>query len=98
MPEYVDREELSQILTQQTAILPTQEALWWQGHRVEPFVARFEGRWHYVVAREAEHVLLFADDEDEFGVGTMASGNVLEDYGLIGDLIDAVKWFLVRPA
>lgn len=47
LPEYVDREELSQILTQQSAILPAQEARWWRDHRVEPFAARFEDRWHW---------------------------------------------------
>lgn len=95
MPEYVDREELSQITTQQAAILPEQDAVWWRDHRVEPFAARFGDRWHYVVARDADSVLFFADDEDEFGLGSLTPDNSIEDYGLVGDLKDAVKVFLI---
>jgi hypothetical protein len=55
-------------------------------------------RWYYVVARDDEQVLFFADDEDDFGVGRLTTGRMIGDYGLFGDLIDAVRSFLERPA
>ena len=51
-----------------------------------------------MVAREADQVLLFVDDEDEFGIRSLEQHDVLKDYGLHGDLIDAIRWFLQRSA
>jgi hypothetical protein len=97
-PEYVDYEELLELLHRQAQLLPPVELGWWQTHRVEPFAAQWEEQWHFVVAREAKQVLFFADDEDEFGSGSLEQDYVLEDYLLIGDLTDAIHWFLQPPA
>jgi hypothetical protein len=94
MPEYVDREQLSEILSLEVAVLPEPESLWWTEHRLDPFPARFDQRWHYVVARDGDSVLFFADDEDEFARGTLKSDSEIENYSLVGDLIDAVRAFL----
>ena len=98
VPEYVDCEELLELLQGQAQLLPPVELGWWQAHRVEPFAVQWEERWHFVVAREAKQVLLFADDEDEFGIGSLEQDHVLKDFGLYGDLIDAIHWFLQQAA
>lgn len=92
-PAYVDREELLGILTDQSASLSARESAWWQAHRVDPFPARLGNSWHYVVAREVGEGLVFFGDEDEFGVGKLGPEGISEE-ALLGDLIDAVRYFL----
>ena len=97
-PKYITREELLEMISLQAERLPASEAVWLQEHRVDPFPARFAELSHYVVARRGNDVIFFSDDEDEFGIGTLTEEIVLENYGLFGDLIDAVRSFLIRPA
>lgn len=97
-PKYIEREELLELISQQAEVFTAPEADWFQDNRVDLFTARFAELWHYVVARTGNDVIFFADDEDEFGIGTLTAKSTLENYGLVGDLIDAVRVFLRRPA
>lgn len=97
-PKYIEREELLETISQQAEVFTASEAGWFQDHRVDLFTARFSELCHYVVARSGNDVIFFADDEDEFGIGTLTAESTLENYGLVGDLIDAVRVFLRRPA
>jgi hypothetical protein len=45
----------------------------------------------FVVARSAKQRILFDDVEDEFAIGEPDDDGVLRDWGLYGDLIDAVR-------
>ena len=93
-PKYIDRKGLLERMSEESATLPARESAWWQAHRVDPFPARFAGLWHYVVARDANRVVFFADDEDEFGLGRLTPEDIIEDYGLVGDLKGAVSIIL----
>jgi hypothetical protein len=44
----------------------------------------------FVVARSASQLLIFDDVEDEFAVGAAGSDGVLREWGLCGDLVDAL--------
>ncbi len=65
---------------------------WWTSHSVSPFPVTHGAASHFVVASSGQSILFFADDEDEFGVARLAaSSQSMTDYGLIGDLKDAVR-------
>jgi hypothetical protein len=45
----------------------------------------------FVVARSGTRLLIFDDVEDEFAIGVTDEDGVLKDWGLYGDLIDALR-------
>ena len=45
----------------------------------------------FVVARSGSQLLIFDDVEDEFAVGAPSDDGVLREWGLCGDLIDALR-------
>jgi hypothetical protein len=91
-PQYVTPEELAERLDTEVAMLGEIELSWWSAHKVVPFSALHRGIAHFVVAAHDEHIIIFADDEDEFGTGTLTTeSRAIEDYGLVGDLIDAIR-------
>ena len=45
----------------------------------------------FVVARSGLQLLIFDDVEDEFAVGAPSDDGVLREWGLCGDLIDALR-------
>lgn len=45
----------------------------------------------FVVARSGSQLLIFDDVEDEFAVGSPSDDGVLRQWGLCGDLIDALR-------
>ena len=44
----------------------------------------------FVVASSGQRLLFFDDVEDEFAIGVAANDGVLRDWGLYGDLMDAL--------
>jgi len=47
----------------------------------------------FLVARSGKRMLVFDDVEDEFAIGTAGEDGVLRDWGLYGDLVDALRAF-----
>jgi hypothetical protein len=47
----------------------------------------------FVVARSGTRLLFFDDVEDEFAIGVADDDGVLRDWGLYGDLMDALRVF-----
>jgi hypothetical protein len=45
----------------------------------------------FLVARSGKRLLIFDDVEDEFAIGVADEDGVLRDWGLYGDLIDALR-------
>ena len=45
----------------------------------------------FVVARSGSQLLIFDDVEDEFAVGEPSDDGVLREWGLCGDLVDALR-------
>jgi hypothetical protein len=45
----------------------------------------------FVVARSGRRLLIFDDVEDEFAIGAVDEDGVMRDWGLYGDLIDALR-------
>jgi|SRR5215472_7750257 len=45
----------------------------------------------FVVARSGSQLLIFDDVEDEFAVGAAGDDGVLREWGLSGDLVDALR-------
>lgn len=90
-PLYVTLEELCGLVTAQDESLPVPERAWFQKYRVSPFVVSADTDSHYAVARFNEKALVFFDDEDEFGFGTLDEQARVRDCGLCGDLIDAIR-------
>jgi hypothetical protein len=67
------------------------DLVWWKAHAVGPFPAAYGEISHFVVAVARQNILFFADDEDEFGVAKMEDDHhTITDYGLAGDLKDAI--------
>ena len=90
-PKYISRQGLDERLKNEVAALVGADLTWWSKHSLAPFSARHGDVCHFVVAASGEHVIFFADDEDEFGVARLSgSGQEMVDYGLVGDLVDAV--------
>jgi putative addiction module component (TIGR02574 family) len=50
---------------------------------------------HFAVAVCGVHVLLFLDDEDEFGIAECNDKCEYGEKGHCGDLVDAIRWFLM---
>jgi hypothetical protein len=91
-PQHVTLEGLVEWLGPEIAALGEGELKWWSAHSVTPFPARYHGGAHFVVAIDGQRAIFFADDEDEFGIGTLvAEDRSISDYGLVGDLKDAVR-------
>ena len=90
-PKYVSRSELLQRLKQEILSLSDDDLAWWEGHKAKPFPVIHGDKSHFVVAVAGHDVLFFADDEDEFGVARLVAGShTMTDYGLVGDLKDAI--------
>ncbi len=89
-PEYVTVNELLQRVAEEERGLPPELARLWAAIRQTPTIATYRDRAHFVVGRLGERVIFFADDEDEFGIGTAKTDGVLTEYGLAGDLRDAI--------
>lgn len=47
----------------------------------------------FVVARSGARLLIFDDVEDEFAIGVADQDGILRNWGLCGDLIDALRAF-----
>lgn len=90
-PEYINHEDLEARLHQEVAMLSGEDLEWWSVNRVSPFAALHGSASHFVVAVAGERILFFADDEDEFGVATLMTSHSMTNYGLVGDLRDAVR-------
>lgn len=90
-PEYITREELMNRLQTQAADLKGEDLAWWSAHRVDPFVIQVGGSPHFVAARSGENLLVFFDDEDEFGHAIEQTSGQAHTPGLFGDLVDAVR-------
>ena len=45
----------------------------------------------FVIARSGSQLLIFDDVEDEFAIGAAGDDGVLRNWGLCGDLIDALR-------
>jgi hypothetical protein len=97
-PEHISREELAKRLQHEVKSLTGADLTWWAAHRVPPFAAQHADASHYIVAAAGVVVIFFADDEDEFGIGKLSSDQRITDYGLAGDLIDAVRIIRASPA
>jgi hypothetical protein len=91
-PKYIDRGALAELLGQEVLRLTGADLEWWASHCVAPYSVIHDETAHFVVASDGNKILFFADDEDEFGVAQLAkSERIMTGYGLIGDLIDAVR-------
>jgi hypothetical protein len=91
MPQYISREELLERLLEELAAVVEPDSTWWATNSVPPFPAQYGDVCHFVVAVAGDQVIFFADDEDEFGIARLGEGNLITDYGLVGDLRDAVS-------
>ncbi len=89
-PEYVTVDELLQRVADEERSLPPDLARRWAAMRQTPTIATYGSRAHFVVGRLGDRVIFFADDEDEFAVGTLNMVGILAEYALAGDLRDAV--------
>lgn len=90
-PLYIDQSSLATVLSEEAAALDAPASTWWSEFAVEPFIAVHSNSAHYVVAQQGCHIIFFADDEDEFGTGTLTESGEIDSYGLVGDLIDAIR-------
>ena len=92
LPQCVTHQELAARLDDEVGTLRQTELAWWSAHRVTPFPALHKSSAHFVVAVHGNRAIFFADDEDEFGVARLVEENQsISDYGLVGDLRDAVR-------
>jgi hypothetical protein len=87
--QYITREDLEERLREEMAELKGQDSAWWSEHRVEPFEVKCRGRKHFAVAVSGPHVLVFFDDEDEFGAAYLGPGASSVEGELYGDLVNA---------
>ena len=91
-PKYISLDDLAERLHADVSILTGVDLTWWINHRVSPRAACYGESSHFMVAAMGTNVIFFADDEDEFGVGRFEeSRQTITDYGLAGDLRDAVR-------
>ena len=90
-PLHIDQSTLATVLSEEAAGLDTPASAWWSEFAVEPFIATHSEFAHYVVAQQDRHIIFFADDEDEFGTGILTENGEIDSYGLVGDLIDAIR-------
>jgi hypothetical protein len=91
LPKYISRDDLMERLNQEVSSLIDSDLMWWKSHAVAPFPVHYGNTSHFVVAVAGWDILFFADDEDEFGVAKLQqSGQTMTDYGLAGDLKDAI--------
>jgi hypothetical protein len=95
-PLYIDQSALATVLSEQAAALDAPASAWWSEFAVKPFTATHSESAHYVVAQQGRHIIFFADDEDEFGTGILTEEGEMDSYGLVGDLIDAIRNCQVR--
>ena len=79
------------MLSEEAAALDAPASAWWSKYAVKPFIATHGESAHYVVAQQDRHIIFFADDEDDFGTGTLTEEGEIDSYGLVGDLIDAIR-------
>src|SRR5690349_534377 len=90
-PQHTSREKLADLMHHELASLEASQLTWWQAHNVSPFPAVYREAAHFVVAVDERAAVFFADDEDEFGIAKLdASGHFIMDYGLVGDLKEAI--------
>ena len=90
-PLYIDESTLATILSEKATALDPPASVWWSEFAVKPFIATHSESPHYVVAQQDRHIIFFADDEDEFGTGLLTEEREIDSYGLVGDLIDAIR-------
>jgi len=89
-PKYITLEELNHRIISEEPRLGPDDVLVWQKYRVQPFVVHYGESSYYAVARNRNKVLVFFDDEDEFGSADLKPDNTIDHPGLSGDLVDAV--------
>ena len=90
-PRYIDQSILATVLSEEMAALDASASAWWAEFAVDPFIATHCDSAHYVVAQQGRNIIFFADDEDEFGTGILTEEREIDCYGLVGDLIDAIR-------
>jgi hypothetical protein len=88
---YIDQSTLATVLSEEAAALDATASAWWSEFAVKPFTAAHGDSAHYVVAQQDRHIIFFADDEDEFATGILTEDGEIISYGLVGDLIDAIR-------
>ena len=90
-PLTIDQSTLATVLLEEAAALDAPASAWWSEFALKPFIATHSESVHYVVAQQGRHIIFFADDEDEFGTGILTEDGDIDSYGLVGDLIDAIR-------
>jgi hypothetical protein len=99
LPKYVSRDSLLKLLKREFSSLSDSDLVWWKAYSIAPLPVRHGEKSHYVVAVAGQDIIFFADDEDEFGVAKLqASEDTITDYGLVGDLMDAIGIIQQRVA
>jgi hypothetical protein len=93
VPQYISRIRMLERLGREEKSLPPAERAWWEEHRISPQVIRCGAAMRYAVAAEGPQRIIFFDDEDEFGIGRIATDGTADHPGLCGDLVDAVRHF-----
>jgi|SRR5215472_11174487 len=93
----ISRQELENRLSAEVAALPADVLRIYKEHAIaiveQPCFRseQYGTEQVYVVARSDSQLLIFADVEDEFAIGTTTDDGVLREWGLCGDLIDALR-------
>ena len=90
-PQHITLENLMELLRQEVCNLTVDDQVWWEAFSVTPFTVQHGSTKHFAVAVSGANIIFFADDEDELGLAKLAgSSQSITDYGLAGDLKDAV--------
>lgn len=90
-PRYINQSTLVTTLSEEATALDAPASAWWSEFSIKPFIATHRESAHYVVAQQDRHIIFFADDEHEFGTGTITEEGEIDSYSLAGDLIDAIR-------
>jgi hypothetical protein len=95
----ITEDELTTRLTKEIADLSENSRQRFSSTSIKPRLATVRGSDEHrdenvwVVAQAGDCVIFFDDDEDEFAVGRVDQENHLLDFGLMGDLTDALHGF-----
>jgi hypothetical protein len=90
-PGHITKEEFLELLQRQAAELEGDDLAWWSAHKVDPFTIQVGSSSHFAAARSGANLVVFFDDEDEFGHTIVGPGGEMHEPGLFGDLVDAVR-------